>query len=201
MTLASVTHRIPRQIIAGDTIEFLVKVRTEYQAWTCSARLVGPAQMDATSAVAEGDGFHVTFSGQIAGASGISRTAQLPAGQYMLTVWVKSGNDRVTVLQQPMTIAADLSAGAPTEPHCVLMLRLLETAIQNRISGNADGGIESYSIDGTTVNKLSTDELRRFRKQYAAEVSALQNPNGQFGRVKFGFTPTGGMVDVRRRFD
>jgi hypothetical protein len=189
------THRAPTQIIAGDSIEFLVAVPTDYQAWTGSARLTGPGQMAATSCVLEGSDFHLKFEGQ--GASG---TKTLTAGQYVLTVWATSGNDRRTIAQFPLSIAPDLSTGSPALDHAVKMLTLINTAIENRIAGNNDGGIEDYTVDGTQVRKLPMLELQKLRNKYSAEVAALQNPNGQLRRVNFAFAPTGGMIDVRKRF-
>jgi hypothetical protein len=200
VTLASVTHRIPRQIIAGDSIEFLVEIPDGYEGWTGSARLSGPAQMAGTVTTEDGD-FRVRFPGQATGTSGTYKTAQLNAGQYVITVWATNGDDRKTILQTPITVTPDLSTGTTsTEPHCVKMLRIIEAALEARIGGNSDGGIEGYQIDGTAITKIATDELKRLRNKYAAEVQILNNPNGQIGRVKFAMTPTGGIVDARRRF-
>jgi hypothetical protein len=194
-SVTTLTHRAPRQIIAGDSIEFLVAVPADYQLWTGSARLAGPGQMAATSVATEGSDFHVKFEGQSAGG-----TKALAAGQYVLTVWATSGNDRKTIAQFPLTVAVDLSTGTPAQPHAIEMLPIIEAAIKARITGNPDGGLAAYTIDGTSVTKIPLDELKRLRKQYAAEVAAIQNPNGQFGRVKFAMTSAGGIVDVRRRF-
>lgn len=198
--MTTLTHRAPRQIVAGDTIEFLVAVPADYQSWTGSARLTGPGQMDATSCAIEGSDLHIRFAGQGSSGTGTYKTALLAAGQYALTVWMSNAADRKTIAQYPLTIAPDLSTGTPAQSHAATMLPIIEAAIQARISGNNDGGIEGYSIDGTTVNKIPLDELKRLRKQYAAEVAQQQNPNGQIGRVKFVMTPAGGMVDMRRRF-
>jgi hypothetical protein len=200
VTLASVTHRVPRQIIAGDSIEFLVAVPADYLAWTGSARLTGPGQMSATSVALENSDLRVRFAGQASGSSGTYKTAQLKPGQYTLTVWLTSGADRVTLLQTQLTITADLSTGTPAEPHCVVMLRMIEEAIQARLDPESGNAIDSYSVDGTAVTKMSLEELERKRNKYAAEVQALQNPNGQIPRVKFAFTQPGAPVDVRRRF-
>ncbi len=191
----TVTHRAPRQIIAGDSIEFLVAVPVDYQAWTGSARLTGPSQMDSTSVVLEGTDFHVKFSGQ-----STPGTKTLTPGQYALTVWASSAPDRVTLAQYPLTISADLSTGTPVQQHAMVMLPIIEAAIQARLSGNTDGGLESYTIDGTSVMKMPMPELRALRRSYAAEVAQLQNPNGQIKRVNVTFAPTGAIQDVRRRF-
>lgn len=188
------THRAPRQIIAGDTIEFLVAVPADYLAWIGSARLAGPSQMAATSCALEGADFHVKFEGQATGG-----TKSLAAGQYSLTVWVTNANDRKTIAQFPLSITADLSTGTPAQQHALKMLPIIEAEIEARVTGNGSA-LEEYGVDGTTVRKMEMAELQRLRNKYAAEVAQIQNPNGQLRRVKFAMTPTGGMVDVRRRF-
>ncbi len=197
MTL-TVTHRAPRQIVAGDSIEFLVAIPSpDYQSWTGSARITGPEQLSATTCATEGSDFHVYFAGN----AGATNTGQLPAGQYRLTVWASDGaGRRITVAQFPITITADLSTGTPDEPHCVVMLRMIEQAIQARIGGNPDGGLEGYLLEGTSATKTPIERLELMRNKYSAEVAALQNPNGQIGRIKFTMTPAGGIADLRRRF-
>jgi hypothetical protein len=197
VTLASVTRRIPRQINAGDSIEFLIAIPAGYEAWTGSARLVGQSQMDGTVTTEDGD-FRVRFPGQATGTSGTYKTAQLIPGQYTLSVFATSGTDRKTVITQPITIAPDPASSTTAEPHCVKMLRIIELAIAARVSGNGDGGLESYVIDGTQATKVPMEQLEKLRNKYSSEVAAL-NTGGQFGRVKFVMSPAGGIPDMRRR--
>jgi hypothetical protein len=194
----TVTTQPPRQIIAGDSIEFLVPAG-EYASWTPSARLTGPATngtMDHTTCVADGTNFHVYFKGQ----GTAPKTSGLAAGQYLLTVFATNSSDRKTIAQFPLTVLADLSTGTPTQPFCVRMLALIEAVLASRMSGNALGPIEQYGIDGTMVTRLPTADLERQRNKYSAEVQALNNPNAPIGRVKFGFSAAGQIPDLRRRF-
>jgi hypothetical protein len=149
--------------------------------------------MNATSCATEGSDFHVYFKG-------VAGTSALTPGQYKLTVFATLVDDRYTVGQFPITIEADLSTGAPAQSHPQKMLTLLETAIYNRVNGNSDGGIESYVIDGTTVAKLSMEQLQKLRNKYAGEVAADQNRNSPIGRVKTVFTQAGTVPQLRRRF-
>jgi hypothetical protein len=197
VTLASVTHRIPRQINAGDSIEFLIAIPDGYEAWTGAARLVGQSQMAATVTTEDGD-YRVRFPGQASGTSGVFKTAQLIPGQYTLSVFATNGDDRKTVITQPITIAPDPANTTTAEPHCVKMLRIVEAAIAARVSGNSDGGLDAYVIDGTQATKVPLEKLEQLRNKYSAEVAAL-NTGGQFGRVKFAMSPAGGIADFRRR--
>lgn len=199
--MTTLTHRAPTQIIAGDTIEFLVAVPADYQSWTPSARLTGVGQMDATSVALEGDDFHVKFQGQGSSGSGTYKTALLAAGQYVLTIWATNANDRRTIAQFPVTITPDLSTGTPALAHALKMLTAIETAIENRLGGNTDGGVEEYTIDGTMVKKLTMQDLQRLRNKYADEVKALQNPNAPLGRVRMTMSYPGYVQDLRTRND
>lgn len=191
----TLSQRAPRQIIAGDSIEFLVQVPGDYTTWTGSARLTGPSTMDASSVVTEANNYHITFHGQ-----STPGTKSLTAGQYQLTVWATSGTDRKTIAQFPITITTDLSTGTPALAHAIEMLTAIEAAINARITGNTEGGVEEYAIEGTQVKKLSMMDLQKLRNKYAAEVQALQNPNGPLPRVKFGMTQAATITDFRRRF-
>lgn len=189
------THVAPQSIVAGDSIDFLVAIPAGYEDWTGSARLTGPGStLDATSCDTESSDFHVKFSGQTT-----LGTKNLVAGQFALTVWATSGTDRKTIAQFPITVTPDLSTGTPRQAHALTMLRVVEAEIQARITGNGSGQ-EGYQVDGTMVTKIPIEQLERLRNKYSAEVAALTNPNGGIPRVKFVVTPTGGIADVRRRF-
>lgn len=192
----TITRSPPKQLVAGDSIEFNVAIPSDLSGWTGSARLVCQSStttgtMDGT-VTTDGSDYHVVFSGQSVGG-----TKSLTAGQYLLTVWATSGNDRYTVGQWALTITPDLSTGTPALRHAQKTLVAIETAIYARVSG---GEIEEYAIDGTSVRKMSIDELERLRARYAAEVARLQNADSPIGSVKFAFTPAGQAVGYVRRF-
>lgn len=151
--------------------------------------------MDATSVTEENGALRVKFSGQAA-----TGTEDLTAGQYTLTVWMTSSDDRYTVYQRGITVKPDLSTGTPAQSHAQKTLALLETAIYNRLNGNSDGGIESYSVDGFAVSKLSMADLQRLRNKYAAEVQTEQNGAAPIGRVKAVFTQPGYLPQMKGRY-
>lgn len=193
---ATLTTRAPRQIIAGDSIEFLVPVPSDYSGWTGSARLTGPSTMDATSVTASGSDLDVYFKGQ----GTAPKTASLTAGSYLLTVWATNNSDRVTLAQFNLTVTADLSTGTPTQPFCVRMLAAIEAALYARQTGSPMGAIDAYDIDMTQVTRQSTKELEQSRNKYAAEVQAWNNRNAAIGRLKFGFVSPGALPDYSKRF-
>lgn len=184
----------PQQCYAGDTIEYLEGIPSDYAGWTGAARLVGPTSQAGT-VTTEGSDFRVKFSGQATGG-----TKELEPGQYTLVVYATQGTDRKVIAQHALTIQADPATTAdPVESHAVKMLRIVTAAIEARLSGNDDGGIEAYSIDGTAITKVPLERLEQLRAKYRAEVSQEQN-GGAFGSVKFAFTPAGAPVDMRSRF-
>lgn len=189
----------PKQIVAGDSIEFYAPIPADLVDFTtgtarlvCQSSTAGTAAMSATSITAENGCFRVKFEGQVSGG-----TKALTPGQYVLTVWAATGNDRYTIGQWPLTIGPDLSTGSPALRHAQKMLLLLETAIAARISG---GEIEEYTIDATNIRKADIEVLERMRSRYAAEVAALQNPGQPLRSVLFELGPTGQPVDPRYRY-
>lgn len=191
----TVKYGAPAEIIAGDSLDFYVAVPGDLVGWTGSARLTGLGTMDATSVTVVNNDFRVKFEGQSAGG-----TKDLAPGQYVLTVWATSGNDRYTVEQYRLTIRADLSTGSPDLEHAVKMVDLLTAAIQARVSGTPDGGVESYEINGRKVNKMTTPQLRALLNLYRAEVRALMNPGAPIARVKATFGSAGFEPMQKRRY-
>lgn len=192
----TLTRSIPSQIIAGDSIDFYVAIPSDLVGYTGTARLVCQTSTNAGTmsgtVTTEGSDYHVVFSGQSS-----TGTKLLTAGQYLLTVWATLSNDRYTVYSQPLTINPDLSVGTPALRHAQKMLVSIETALYARVTG---GEIEEYSIDGTSVRKMSIDQLERLRSRYSAEVARLQNPGQGIGSVKFSLGPATSAPDMRYRY-
>lgn len=189
----SATHDCPKQLLAGDSLDLLVAIPGDLIGWTPSARLTGASTMDATASTV-GTDFRLYFKG-------VSGTDALTAGAYTLTVWATNGNDRYTVAQFRLQVLANLATGTPALAHAQKMLANCEAAIEARITGNTDGGIEEYEIAGRRVKKISMEELKKLRTAYASEVARLQNPDRPYGRIKAVFTPAGQMPELLRRYE
>jgi hypothetical protein len=174
----------PRQVPAGDTLEYLEAIPADYVGWTGSARLTGPSTMDATDCTVEGGDFHIRFAGQA-----INGTKELEAGQYTLTVFVTSvdGADRFRIKEHRLTVLPDAATVDDGRSFASRMLAILETAIEARVSGNTDGGIESYIVDGVSISKHTLADLERLRTKYANEVANQQNL-GVIPSVELAFT-------------
>src|SRR5689334_5415535 len=184
----------PSRFPAGDTLDFLQAIPGDYTGWTGSARLTGPSTMDATSCDTEGSDFHVIFSGQGAGG-----TKELEPGEYRLSVFATQGANRYTVAQYGVSIALDPATATDGEgSHATRMLAIIERAIEARLSGNDDGGIESYIIDGVSITKTSDARLQLLRARYKAEVAAEQN-GGKLPSLAAVFTSYGDLAPIRSR--
>lgn len=189
----------PSQLLVGDTLEFLQVIPSDLLAgWTGAARLTGPdgSQMDATSVAVEGSSLRIKFAGQATGG-----TKSLLAGRHTISVWMTNASDRHTIAQHAIDLVANPAVGTPELAHAEKMLALCETAIENRLSANADGGIEEYDIEGTQVRKFAIRELYALRSKYAAEVRRLRQPDAAYPKVVIGFTKAGAMPNhVVRRY-
>jgi hypothetical protein len=184
----------PRQIPAGDTLEYLEAIPADYVDWTGSARLAGPSTMDATSCVLEGGSFHIKFEGQGAGG-----TKELEPGQYTLAVFATSSNDRKTIAVHRLTVLPNTALVDDGRTFEAQMLDVINVAIMARVSGNNDGGIAAYAIDGVSITKIPLEELERLRTKYSNAV-ANQQSGGVIPTVPFVFCKTGGGVPYPLNF-
>jgi hypothetical protein len=139
--------------------------------------------MDATSCAVEGGDFHVRFAGQAA-----NGTKELEPGQYTLTVFVTSadGADRFRIKEHRLTVLPDAAKVDDGRSFAARMLTIIEAAIEARVLGNADGGIEAYVIDGVSITKVSEQRLQQLRTKYANEVANEQN-GGTIPSIPFTF--------------
>lgn len=167
--------RPPSILAAGDSIAFALSFSSDYAGWTGTARL---GSTDGT----------VTVDGTTASVSfGTGDTEDLAPGRYTLAVALSNGDERRTIASYSVQITPNLidaADGEDTRSHAERMLAIVEAALEARLSGNSDGGIESYQIDNTTVSKIPTERLQQLRRQYAAEVAAAGR-NGAIPSVQF----------------
>lgn len=185
--MTATLHRSPPPtVMVGDSIDFLARVPSDYLTWTGSAALVGADRhIAAATCDLEGDDFHVYFPGQ-----GEISTAAAPPGSYQIAVFATNGADRRTIAVFTLSLTPDLSTRA-SGTFAGRMLGIIERAIEHRLTGNTDGGVEEYSIEGMTVRKFALGELEGLRNKYSAQVAREQNPHRPIGRVKMAFTPSG----------
>jgi len=187
----------PAQLIAGDSLDFLVRVPSDLAGWTGAARLVGRSAIEATTVAiyAGTSALQVYFNA--------AATGKLLPGSYQVIVTVSSGADRQTIGTYRLDVSADLTAALDGSAlqHAEKMLTLVEAALEARLSGASDGGMEEYEVAGRRITKISTPDLKRLRAQYRGEVYTLRNPDRPIARVKVQFAAAGNVPEnLRRRY-
>jgi hypothetical protein len=97
-----------------------------------------------------------------------SSTASYTAGDYVwfLKVLQTSDSETLVIDSGKITVKDNYFATTgDTRSHAKVMLDKIESILENR----ADADVSSYSISGRSLNKLSVDELLRWRDYYRAE--------------------------------
>jgi|TARA_B100000959_G_scaffold119034_1_gene125136 hypothetical protein len=97
-----------------------------------------------------------------------SSTASYTAGDYVwfLKVLQTSDSETLVIDSGKITVKDNYFATTgDTRSHAKVMLDKIESILENR----ADADVSSYSIAGRSLNKLSVDELLRWRDYYRAE--------------------------------
>lgn len=109
-------------------------------------------------------------------------TADLAAGTYRWAAYLTDGSDnRYTAASGVTTVDPDLSQFAEGEgqTHNEKMLALAEAALEERLTGVADGGragVENYAIDGMQASLIPTEQLIRVVNKYRRAVARERNP-------------------------
>ncbi|NUO63465.1 MAG: hypothetical protein HOQ34_07840 [Gemmatimonadaceae bacterium] len=164
----------PDTIVAGDTWQWdrAVADYAPADGWSLSYDVAGPQAFSITGAdvTTVGSSFRVTYKSSSA----------LPEGTYQWFARVTSATQgRRTVDRGTFTILAD----TPAQLHAEKMLAAIEAVIENRIPAD----VESYTIGGRSIVKMSSEELRRWRGYYAAEVRRARSGGQVFSPVRVSF--------------
>ena len=97
-----------------------------------------------------------------------SSTASYTAGDYfwVLKVIQTSDSEKLVIDSGKLTVKDNFFATTgDTRSHAKVMLDKIESILENR----ADADVSSYSIAGRSLNKLTVEELLRWRDYYRAE--------------------------------
>lgn len=156
----------PLEIVAGDFVQWKDSVLTaDYPV--ASYSLVYVARSVVTN-----DEFQVTATtndGYYLLTILSATTAALPPGIYR---WQKeivktSNSQRVVIKRGEFKVLADLDvAGIDSRSHSEIMLAKIESVLV----GKADSDVQSYSVAGRSLTKMSFQELLDARNFYKSEV-------------------------------
>ena len=152
---------IPCEVTAGDTIDVAlsdlsVLYPTDEYTLTVSTRLNDAAADSVTL-----DKVGSVHTGQL-GFTG-------SAGTYRYAVKAERTSDHVSQTVQSGLIEVNINPvdGDP-RTHAERTLEAIEALLE----GRAGKDVQSYSIQGRSLTKMTVDELRRWRRHYRAEVLA-----------------------------
>lgn len=186
------TSETPRQLRAGDTLEWTVS-HPDYPAsdgWTLTYKLSGPQQIT-IAATADGDAFNVSVAA--------ATSATWSAGMYSYAAYVTgSAGERYTIETGSIEVLQNLVTLTGTQEGRSLWQRILE-AVEAAMAGRASKQQKSMTVPGvaggSTIELLSNDELYRAWQRAKAEVEkekrAERVARGQKrgGRLLFRFGP------------
>lgn len=156
----------PLEIVAGDFVQWKdSSITSDYPV--ASYSLVYTAR-----SVTGGDEFQVTATtsdGYYLLTLLSATTAGLPPGVYR---WQKeivktSTSQRVVIKRGEFKVLADLDvSGIDSRSHAEIMV----TKIESILAGKADSDVQSYSVAGRSLTKMSFQELLDARNFYKSEV-------------------------------
>jgi len=158
----------PNEIVVGDFIQWKRSdLVADYPLATHSAeyvaRITGGGSSEIKLAATETDG---TYLFTVDSAT----SADFNVGYYhwQLEITETASGNRIVVDRGSFTAIADLDVNnADPRSHAEIMIGKLESLLQ----GKADADVESYSINGRSLNKLSPKELLEWRDYYRAEFA------------------------------
>lgn len=100
-----------------------------------------------------------------------TETATAPAGNYAIsTVSVSTTGVRATKSLGTLDLKEPADR-APQESHAAKMVKLLEAHLEGRISDEGGRGIETYTIGGVPITKISHTEARELLVGYRRDLA------------------------------
>jgi len=174
---AAVPSIEPTIAAAGDTWTW-TKSFTDYPAsdsWVLAYAFRGVSRLDWDTGyvTTSGDTYTIVIPA--------TATAELTAGTYKWVATVTKSAERYTAASGVMTVEPDLTefAEGDGQSHSEKMVKLIEAALQERLTGVADGGrgsVENYSVEGRQVSLMTTLELEQLRAKYKQAVWRERHP-------------------------
>lgn len=180
---------VPSQLVAGDSWRWRIPDSGDYlqsEGWTPKVELTGKSVLQIVG-VWQTSG--VDINTWLFSVTATDSEAIEAGDDYTLSLhWVGSGTYAardesteavsIAVLPNPRGAAA-----GEFQTHAARTLAIIEAKLEGRLSAD----LESYQIAGRSINKIPFAELRKLRREYAAEVR--QKLTGKLGlAVKTRFT-------------
>lgn len=157
---------IPKEFTAGDTLSFTESVEDYLpeDGWALSYVLVNALGTETVTSSDNGDSTHLV-------AETAANTASWTAGDYRWQSYVTKALERYTVSRGSITIKPNFATGAvDARSHVKKTL----DAIESLLEGKAGKDVDSYSIHGRSLSKMSITELLEWRDKYVRELAQLE---------------------------
>ncbi len=154
---------VPAEAVAGDTLEFDYS-HSDFpvaDGWTPTLILRG--NHDFTSQAG-----HVTTDGNLYKFKVPAADFVIAEGSYRWAMYFTKDADRVTADRGTISVAANPTIAVNQKSFAERMLEIVEARLEGRLIAD----IESYSIGGRSVSKMSFAELRAYRVQLYAEIAS-----------------------------
>ena len=157
--MADILSKEPTEFRAGDTISWKRSL-DDYKAsdsWVLNYAFRGAAGTIDVTATADSDDHLVSIAP--------STSAAYSAGIYDVIGYVTKGSDRYTVFSSRIEILVDLATAGSSydgRSHVKKTLDAIEAVLENR----ATKEILKSTIEGVEIERISHEELLRFRAKY-----------------------------------
>lgn len=163
----------PSEIVVGDYIQWKRSdLVAEYPPSEYSAAYVARITAGgSTEILLTGTNYNSGEAYLFTAASSVS--ADFVAGYYhwQLEIVRNSDSNRIVVDRGAFTAIVDLDInGTDPRTHAEIMLSKVESLLE----GRADADVQSYSIAGRSLTKMTPDELVKWRNYYRSEVLLIR---------------------------
>lgn len=96
-------------------------------------------------------------------------TADQPTGQYSTALVIESVAGRTQTNGAAFKLLPAIDR-EPEESHAARMVRLLESHLEGRIDDEKGRGIETHTVNGTPITKISHAEARMLLREYREDL-------------------------------
>ena len=153
----------PSSAYAGDTLTWTASDFTSGSTVTAVLKHLATGTVISSIGVESGSVWTFTFASQ--------ETATAPAGNYQVsTIELFSLGSRETTQGGIMEMLEPVDR-APVETHAARMVRLLEAHLEGRLDEEGGRGIESYTIGGVPITKISHMDARELLVGYRRDLA------------------------------
>lgn len=170
------SRQVPQKFLAGDTIKFTVEASpySSTDGYGLSLKISGPSgspqktEYTATSNTSSATKFDLRI--------GPSDSANLAAGLYSYAVVASDNTDSYTIESGTVTVEvrADLSSASDLRTHNQKVYEAICALLEGRVTSD----VNSYTIAGRTLTKMSVSELLKLKDHYKDLVAADQSVAG-----------------------